>query len=52
MSARRVIGVALGILLVAFLVLMPKFVFSRSPDAQFDTCDAIYAGTKQYVPPC
>jgi hypothetical protein len=29
------------------LVLVPKFVFSRSPDAQFDTCDAIYAGTKQ-----
>jgi len=42
MSARGVkIAVALGILLVASLVLMPKFVFSRSPDAQFDTCDAI-----------
>ena len=51
MSARRVIGVALGIL-VASLVLAPKFVVSQSPDAYFDTCDTIYAVTKQYVPPC
>jgi hypothetical protein len=52
MSARRVIGVALGILLVASLVLVPKLVVSRSPDTQFDTCDTIYAISKQYVPPC
>ena len=51
MSARRVIGVAL-ILLAASLVLVPKFVFSHSPGAQFDACDAIFAVTKQYVPPC
>jgi hypothetical protein len=52
MSARRVIGVALGILLVAFLVLVPKFVVSQSPETQFDTCDTIFAVSKQYIPPC
>ena len=51
MSARRVIGVAL-ILLATSLVLVPKFVVSRSPSTQFDTSDAIFVGTKQYVPPC
>jgi hypothetical protein len=52
MSARRVIGVALGFLLVASLVLVPKFVVSRSPGSQFDMCDTIFAVTKQYVPLC
>ena len=50
MSARRVIGVAL-ILLATSLVLVPKFVVSRSPSTH-DACDAIFVGTKQYVPPC
>ena len=38
MSAKRVLGVALGILLVGSLVLV-----RQSPDTQFDACDTIYA---------
>jgi hypothetical protein len=53
MSGRREkIVVALWILFVASLVLMPKFVVSRSPDTQMETCDPILAGSKRYVPPC
>src|SRR5262249_46001241 len=50
MSARRrKIVVALWILLVASLVLVPKFVVSRSNDTQKETCDPISAFSKQYV---
>ena len=52
MPARtRKIGAALWILLVASLVLVPKFVVSRSNDKQKETCDPIFAFSKQYVPP-
>jgi hypothetical protein len=40
---------ALWILIVASLVLVPKFVVSRSDHTQ---CDPIFAGSKRYVPPC
>jgi hypothetical protein len=53
----RVFVVTLGILLVASLVIMPKFVFSRSQhttaeNRQAETCDLIVAGSTRYVPPC
>ena len=44
---------ALWILIVASLVLVPKFVVSRSHNTQAGTCDPIFAaGSKQYIPPC
>jgi len=54
MSAKRKkIVVAMLALLVASLVLVPKFVVSRSPDKQMETCDPIFVGSKRYVmPPC
>jgi len=53
----RTFVVTLGILLLASLVIVPKFVFSRSQDTkaentQAETCDLIVAGSTQYVPPC
>ena len=51
-ARRRKIVVALWILVVAFLVLVPKFVVSWSNDTQKKTCDPIFAFAKQYVPPC
>jgi hypothetical protein len=53
----RTFVVTLGILLVASLVIVPKFVFSRSQDTkaentQAETCDLIVAGSTRYVPPC
>ena len=53
----RTFVVMLGILLVASLVIVPKFVFSRSQhtnpeNTQAETCDPIFAFSKQYVPPC
>jgi hypothetical protein len=47
----------LGILLIASLVIVPKFVFSRSEhtkaeNTQAETCDLIVAGSTRYVPPC
>jgi hypothetical protein len=51
-TRRRIIVVALGVLLVASLVLIPKFVISRSDHTQKETCDPIFAGSKLYVPPC
>ena len=53
----RMFVVTLGILLVASLVIVPKFVFSPSQDTkaentQAETCDLIVAGSTQYVPPC
>ena len=44
--------VILGVLLTAFLVIAPKFVFSRSQHTQAETCDLIIAGSTRYVPPC
>jgi hypothetical protein len=59
MSAKREIVVALCILFVASLVLVPKFVVSRttqkdrSHETQKETCDPIFAAsTTRYVPPC
>ena len=44
---------ALWILIVGTLVLVPKFVVSRSPDKQMETCDPIFVVSKRYVmPPC
>ena len=53
----RALVVTLGILLLASLVIVPKFVFSRSEhtkveNTQAETCDLIVAGSTQYVPPC
>jgi hypothetical protein len=45
MPARMFVG-ALWILIVASLVLVPKFVVSRSDHTQKETCDAIFAGFK------
>jgi uncharacterized membrane protein YeiB len=45
--------IALWILIVASLVIMPKFVVSRSHNTQAETCDPIFAAdSKQYIPPC
>jgi hypothetical protein len=44
--------VILGILLVVFLVVAPKFVFSHSQHTQAETCDLIIGGSTRYVPPC
>jgi len=49
---RKKIVVALLILLVACLVLVPKFVFSRSQHTQAETCGLVVAGSMRYVPPC
>jgi hypothetical protein len=43
---------ALWILIVGTLVLVPKFVVSRSSYTQTETSDPIVAGSKRYVPPC
>jgi hypothetical protein len=51
MPARMFLG-ALWILIVASLVLVPKFVVSRSDHTQKETCDPIFAGSKRYVPLC
>jgi len=53
----RVFVVTLGILLVASLVIVPKFVLSRSQptkaeNTQAETCDLILAGSTRFVPPC
>jgi hypothetical protein len=45
------------ILLVASLVIVPKFVFSRTQitkaaNKQAETCDLLSAGSTRYVPPC
>jgi len=53
----RAFVVTLGILLVASLVIVPKFVFSRSQhtnpeNTRAETCDLIVAGSTRYVPPC
>jgi len=52
----RTFVITLGILLVASLVIAPKFVFSRSQatkaDSKVETCDLIIAGSTRYVPPC
>ena len=45
------------ILLVASLVIVPKFVFSRTQhmnaaNTQAEACDLIVAGSTRYVPPC
>ena len=45
-------GAALWIMIVASLVIMPKFVASRSHHTQAETCDLIVAGSTRYVPPC
>jgi hypothetical protein len=44
--------VALWILIVASLVIVPKFVVSQSHNTQMETCDPIIAGSTHYVPPC
>jgi hypothetical protein len=49
----RTFVVTLGILLVASLVIVPKFVFSRSQhtkveNPQAETCDLIVAGSTRY----
>ena len=53
----RTFVVTLGILLVASLVTVPKFVLSGSQptnaeNTQTETCDLIVAGSTRYVPPC
>ena len=53
----RVFVITLGILLVASLVIVPKFVFSHSQhtkaeNPQAETCDLFVAGSTRYVPPC
>ena len=53
----RTFVVTLGILLVASLVIVPKFVFSRTQhtnaaNTQAETCDLLSAGSTRYVPPC
>ena len=52
----RTLVVTLGILLVASLVIVPKFVFSRSQDTKaetkMETCDLIVTGSTRYEPPC
>jgi hypothetical protein len=52
MPARRVFVAALWILIVASLVMVPKFVVSWSHNTQMETCDPIVAGSRRYVPPC
>jgi hypothetical protein len=52
MPPKTVFVAALWILIVASLVLVPKFVVSRSDNTQMETCDAIFAGSTHYVPPC
>jgi hypothetical protein len=56
-SMPRAFVFTLGILLIASLVIVPKFVFSRSEhtkaeNTQAETCDLIVAGSTRYVPPC
>src|SRR5262245_7437183 len=53
----RAFVVTLGILVVASLVIVPKFVSGRSQhtkaeNTQAETCDLIVAGSTRYVPPC
>jgi len=50
MPVRRVFVSALWILIVASLVMLPKFVVSRNQDTQMETCDPIVAGG-DFVPP-
>jgi hypothetical protein len=45
------------ILLVASLVIVPKFVFSRTQhtnaaNTKAETCDLLSAGSTRHVPPC
>jgi hypothetical protein len=51
-SKKRALVAALWILIVTSLVIMPKFVVSRSVQTQAETCDPIVAGSTRYVPPC
>jgi len=52
----RTLVVTLGILLLASLVIVPKFVFSRSQDTKaetkMETCDLIVMPSTRYEPPC
>ena len=52
----RTLVITLSILLVASLVIVPKFVFSRSQDTKaetkMETCDLIVAASTRYEPPC
>ena len=52
MPAKTVFFSALWILIVASLVIVPKFVVSQSHNTQMETCDPIFAGSTRYVPPC
>jgi hypothetical protein len=52
MPVRRVFVAAVWILIVASLVLLPKFVVSRTQNTQMETCDLLVAGSTRYVPPC
>ena len=52
----RTLVITLSILLVASLVMVPKFVFSRSQDTKaetkMETCDLIVFESTRYEPPC
>ena len=52
----RTLVVTLSILLLASLVIVPKFVFSRSQDTKaetkMETCDLIVTASTRYEPPC
>jgi hypothetical protein len=52
----RTLVITLSILLVASLVIVPKFVFSGSQDTKaetkMETCDLIVMPSTRYEPPC
>jgi hypothetical protein len=52
MPPKTVFVAAVWILIVASLVIVPKFVVSQSDNTQMETCDPIFAGSTRYVPPC
>ena len=51
-KGKRCFVTALWILLVTSLVMVPKFVVSRSPVRSGHVRCDLRVGSKQYVPPC